>query len=439
MIEVLVSLRFGSSLRSKLRTQANFRTATLVLALALPMVMLATDGGANSWLEPTNAISKPWDLPFIDGVSRQKRAGHLKVQRVPGGEYHHMPEVPAEPLAASPVAASKVFPPPRAPAPTPATQTAAATQTAPARDREVERQLKRELPKLESPATPAMVVPPPSEQIACAERLAKIARYEPLPVRTGPNGCGAPDLVRLEGVLMRDKNVVAINPPPQIRCGLAEQLAEWVREDVSPTAAAELGAPLASITGNDAYDCRTRNHVKGAKISEHGRGNAFDLATFRLRNGGVFNFTDPQVAKPFRDRVRTAACGRFMTVLGPGSDAYHAQHIHLDMAERSSRNSKVCQWEVRDVQVAVRSEPQPVEPAQQSALAHDPDVASLVEVDSPIADVVSPPLPRRKPEALLARAQVQAQTDGKRARDGWRGERGEWSYRNREFRFRFRW
>jgi hypothetical protein len=460
----------------------------LLSALAVPMAMVAGGGEAEPWLEPSSAIAKPWDLPFIDGLSRQKRPGNLKVkaQRGPDGNYHHMPEAPAGSLAASPPPppASKIFPPPRPPAATvvtpaptppatqtapptqtaaatpavpptqtvaatrsapatqttPPTQTVAATRSAAAADREVERQLKRELPKLQSPATPTTPVPPVPEQFACAERLAKVARYEPLPARTGPNGCGAPDLVRLESVLMRDKSTVAINPSPQIRCGLAIELAEWVREEVSPIAAVELGSPLASITGNDAYECRTRNHVKGAKISEHGRGNAFDLATFRLKNGGVFNFTDPLVARPFRERVRTAACGRFMTVLGPGSDAFHSGHIHLDMAERSSRNSKVCQWEVREVQVAARSEPPPAEAAQPDT-AHDPDVTSPADVESAIADVVSPPLPRRKPEALLARAQLKAQpqTDGRRQLDGRRGERAEWSYRSREFRFRFRW
>jgi hypothetical protein len=294
----------------------------------------------------------------------------------------------------------------------------------------------------------------PPEQLACGERLAKVARYEPLPARTGPNGCGAADLVRLEAVLMRDKSVVAINPSPQIRCGLAAELAEWVRDEVSPIAVAELGSPLASITGNDAYECRPRNHIKGAKTSEHGRGNAFDLAAFRLKNGGVFNFTDPLVARPFRERVRAAACGRFMTVLGPGSDAYHSQHIHLDMAERSSKTSKICQWQVQEMQVAARddatkpSAQSDAHPSAQSRAESPPKsvhtetaaaTALVPNPDSPIADVVAPPLPRRKPEALLARAQMQEQTDGIRHRDGNRGERAEWSYRNREFRFRFRW
>jgi hypothetical protein len=393
----------------------------LLSALALPLAAVTGSSQANPWLEQTNVISQPWDLPFVSGT-KQKQPRKSKAQRGRDSESQRTPEAPAEPFAASPPAASasKVFPPPRPPAAAPAATPAAAAapaaksaaQTVPVSDQEVERQLKRELPKLQAPPPP---VPPVPEQLACAGRLAKIARYEPLPARTGPNGCGASDLVRLEGVLMPDKSMVEISPPPQIRCGMAEQFAEWVRDDVSPIAVAELGSPLATITGNDAYECRPRNHIKGAKISEHGRGNAFDLATFRLKNGGVFNLTDPLVKKPFRERVRAASCGRFMTVLGPGSDAYHSQHIHLDMAERSSRNAKVCQWDVRDVQVAARSEPPPPEtappetaPPEAAPQTADTDTLTS-DPNSPIADVVSPPLPRRKPEALLARTQPQAQ------------------------------
>ena len=32
------------------------------------------------------------------------------------------------------------------------------------------------------------------------------------------------------------------------------------------------------------------------------------------------------------DSVRTAACGWFTTVLGPGSDAAHTDHLHVDIA-----------------------------------------------------------------------------------------------------------
>ena len=65
--------------------------------------------------------------------------------------------------------------------------------------------------------------------------------------------------------------------------------------------------PAASITDNDAYDCRPRNNIKGAQLSEHGKGNALDITALRLRNGGVFTLTDQLVTKLFRNKIRAAA------------------------------------------------------------------------------------------------------------------------------------
>jgi hypothetical protein len=65
-----------------------------------------------------------------------------------------------------------------------------------------------------------------------------------------------------------------------------------------------------------------------------------------LVNGTTAQPTDPNVPKEFRDGMRKTACERFKTVLGPGSDGYHEQHIHLDLAERRS-DYRLCQWAVR--------------------------------------------------------------------------------------------
>ena len=127
---------------------------------------------------------------------------------------------------------------------------------------------------------------------------------------------------------------------------MAEAIAQWLRTDVAASAEA-LGAPLHAITDLDSYECRPRNRVPGAKISEHGRGNALDVGSIKLGNGGLFKLTDPLVSKPFREGMRTSACARFNTVLGPGSDGYHNDHIHLDLAARS-HNYRICQWDVRE-------------------------------------------------------------------------------------------
>ena len=79
----------------------------------------------------------------------------------------------------------------------------------------------------------------------------------------------------------------------------------------------------------------------------------------------VVDLTSPAVAKDFRERVRTAACARFNTVLGPGSDSYHESHIHLDLAERS-RGHRMCQWDVREPPVAVNVPLPPPRPIARS-------------------------------------------------------------------------
>jgi hypothetical protein len=160
---------------------------------------------------------------------------------------------------------------------------------------------------------------------------------------------------------------VPLNPPATLRCSMAEALANFVRDEVSP-AAAELGAPLAAIVNYDSYDCRGRNRVIGARLSEHGKGNAIDIRAVRLASGAVVEWTSPIVAKDFRERLRAAACTRFNTVLGPGSDGYHESHIHLDLAERT-RGYKMCQWDVREPPVLVNV---PLPPPRPSALAEAP-------------------------------------------------------------------
>jgi hypothetical protein len=191
-------------------------------------------------------------------------------------------------------------------------------------------------------------LPAPEDMLgptACEKRLAEVAAFTPLPKLMGPGACGGGDMVRLEGVLTEENGKVALTPPAVLRCSMAEQVALWMRQDVAP-AALELGARLAAIANFDSYDCRGRNRVAGAKLSEHGRGNAIDIRSIRLANGAVLELTATGVSKDFRERLRTTACARFTTVLGPGSDGYHEGHVHFDLAERT-RGYRMCQWDVR--------------------------------------------------------------------------------------------
>jgi hypothetical protein len=46
-------------------------------------------------------------------------------------------------------------------------------------------------------------------------------------------------------------------------------------------------------------------------------------------------------------------------VLGPGSDGFHEEHIHVDLAERRSGN-RLCHWEVREPDAAIGGSPVPL-------------------------------------------------------------------------------
>jgi len=204
---------------------------------------------------------------------------------------------------------------------------------------ELSHELYRELHRM----PPAAVLPDPATR-ACYERLGRIAQFTAIAIRVEPAQCARYDMVRLDRILMPGGKFVTVTPPPSLQCSMAEAVAEWVRDDVAAVAA-ELGAPLAAVSGYDSYECRPRNNVKGATLSEHGKGNALDVGAVKLVNGKSFNLTDPLVAKPFRERMRVSACARFTTVLGPGSDGYHNEHIHIDLAHRSS-GYRICQWNV---------------------------------------------------------------------------------------------
>ena len=154
------------------------------------------------------------------------------------------------------------------------------------------------------------------------------------------------DAVQLEAVILPDNARVAVLPPAILRCTLAETIVHWVREDVV-LAVRELGVPLKSLDNYASYDCRGRNRVVGAKVSEHGKGNAMDIRSLRLADGRTVGLTDPHVARTVREELRRTACARFATVLGPGSDGYHEEHVHVDLAQRRSGH-RMCQWDIRE-------------------------------------------------------------------------------------------
>jgi len=185
--------------------------------------------------------------------------------------------------------------------------------------------------------------PPPS---ACFTRLRELAVIKQMPDIRQTGGCQAADVVQLEAVIMPDESKVAVEPAPTFRCEMAAALTDWIREEIAPAVAAKLGSPLRAVESFDSFSCRGRNRVIGALLSEHGKANALDIRSFKLVNGTTAQPTDPNIPKEFRDGIRKGACERLRTVLGPGADGYHEDHIHLDLAQRRN-DYRLCQWQVR--------------------------------------------------------------------------------------------
>jgi hypothetical protein len=200
-----------------------------------------------------------------------------------------------------------------------------------------------------APAEPEKSAEPPKapEPSACRVALTEeIAIAPSIPDIHGPGGCGGEDLVRLEAIMLPNKHKVAVTPPATLRCRMASEIADWVRTDVVGLTA-PLGSEPVVLDNFDSYECRSFNRIPGGHLSEHGRANALDVRAIKLASGKSIELTDRTVPRDLRERFLHSVCARFMTVLGPGSDWYHEEHIHLDLMERRN-NYRICQWNVWD-------------------------------------------------------------------------------------------
>ncbi len=185
------------------------------------------------------------------------------------------------------------------------------------------------LPDIRSHAESPEVMPP--EEMACRARLKTLgAEFEDAAPQASKDGCALPFPIKLE----RLSKTVDIEPDATINCAAAEASARFAESVVAPTAKATFGEELTMISQASAYVCRPRNGTR--KLSEHAFGNALDIARFTLSKGTTIDVepAPPEKAAKFLAAVRKAACGPFKTVLGPGSDADHDRHLHLDLAPR---------------------------------------------------------------------------------------------------------
>lgn len=141
---------------------------------------------------------------------------------------------------------------------------------------------------------------------------------------------------------------VSFQPPVTLSCPMAKAVADWLGDSIQPLTRGHFDADLSELRVGGGHECRRRNRASAGPVSEHATGKALDIFAFRLGEGKaavqvVVEKPEGPVQSRFLTAVRQSACGAFMTALGPGSDAAHANHLHVDVQERRSRSSHFCQ------------------------------------------------------------------------------------------------
>jgi hypothetical protein len=216
-------------------------------------------------------------------------------------------------------------------------------------------------------AQPVRVAPPPElepeedddvpdDAIRPGQGSAPATRpaYTPPPAAS-PRVPQIPQLGPPKGLYTGSATPVAVTPAATLACPIVSALDQWVANTVQPAAHRWFGQPVVEIKQISAYSCRGMNGQPGARISEHAFGNALDIAAFVLADGRKVtvkkNWNGAPDEQAFLHDVQGGACETFTTVLAPGSNKYHYDHIHVDLMRRASRRL-ICQPAAIDGRVA---------------------------------------------------------------------------------------
>lgn len=189
--------------------------------------------------------------------------------------------------------------------------------------------------------SPAAAVTDPLAAQACEEELKALGvTFEPQSPIFEEGGCGA------ERPLLVSSVGIALKPAVTTRCHVAKALAIWTKDVLVPSAKLHLKtAPTAILTG-DSYLCRARRGGGETKVSEHALANAIDVSGIELTGREPVAIKEragtDDGAMAFQAAIRGGACAYFTTVLGPGTNAAHADHLHVDLIQRSS-GYRICE------------------------------------------------------------------------------------------------
>jgi len=158
-----------------------------------------------------------------------------------------------------------------------------------------------------------------------------------------PEAAGNGNLILTSGNMM----LTSITPTATLACPMVSAVDDWLGNDVQSAAMTWFGQPVIELVTFGTFACRPMNHRAGARLSEHSFANAIDIKAFRLADGRSVSIVKGWRGSPdeqgFLREVTHGACTHFTTVLAPGSDALHYDHLHMDLARHNSRGDRrVC-------------------------------------------------------------------------------------------------
>ncbi|MGV2126036.1 extensin family protein [Agrobacterium vitis] len=318
------------------------RCKTLLLALSLICLSGASlppkdalpDQGPIPDSKPKTATDTP-DVPSGVKSPDTKDPDTKDDVGKPGDKSALVPAPETVPVPTPSPAAPTPVPAPTPASPAPSSQTPpASAEPAPA-----------PTPTPAPPPPPPIMTEDPQAYGQCLKDLkAAGAQFTERPRIDDGDGCGIDKPLEVTEILPG----VSLKPKATLRCAAALELSEWMRTLVIP--AADQALPdkgrLKAVDQASSYICRNRNSRSDGKMSEHAKGNALDIAGFEFEKGDVpmkiVPDSEPTLPGAFQRTINSSACLYFTTVLAPGADETHKDHLHLDLIKRRN-DYRVCQ------------------------------------------------------------------------------------------------
>lgn len=256
-----------------------------------------------------------------------------------------------------------------------------------------------------------------AEHACLAQKRVQASAYVALANEVdGPGICG---LTKPFKVTALQGGAVAFNATATLDCPMVAELDQWLVDVVQPSAQARFGQNIVQINSMGSYACRGMNNQSGAQLSEHSFGNALDIGGFVLADGRQITLVqdwwrgDDQT-RAFLMDIHRGSCEHFSTVLSPGSNVFHYNHIHVDLALHGRLGRRICKPEPQETPPPEASPllaqqappPRPDDETDNDTTGKPPlaafDAGSSEDILGPIATPIAPLPPRRNEQIDLS-------------------------------------